>query len=112
MWVGGSPVLEGRTNFLYKAKVKADQWTQAVEPLIAMWKANLDLNGDDEAFGDFCHRVGADRLNVFAEAYTQQQRDATSEHIRALKVDGLKAGLRELGLPVSGKKAELVDRLM
>jgi len=68
LWVGGSPVLDGRTGWAYKSKVPDDEWENTVEPLLVYFKANR--LGPTEYFGDFCHRVGQEALETFAAGYT------------------------------------------
>mmetsp|Transcript_17020 Transcript_17020/g.39841 ORF Transcript_17020/g.39841 Transcript_17020/m.39841 type:complete len:634 (+) Transcript_17020:46-1947(+) len=67
LWVGGSPVLEGRTGWPYKSKVKDKNWEETLEPLLMYWKTGR--LGPTEAFGDFCHRVGQDALVEYASKY-------------------------------------------
>ena len=67
IWVGGSPVLDGRTGWAYKAKVPASEWENSVEPLLVFFKENR--LGPTEYFGDFCHRVGHEALVAYASAY-------------------------------------------
>jgi sulfite reductase (ferredoxin) len=66
IWVGGSPVLEARTNFLYKDRVPADSWEKELEPLLAFFK---EARTAGEAFGDFCARVGVAELQTYAAAH-------------------------------------------
>ena len=68
LWVGGSPVLDGRTGWAYKSKVPSDAWENTVEPLLVYFKTNR--LGPTEYFGDFCHRVGQEALETFAAGYT------------------------------------------
>jgi sulfite reductase (ferredoxin) len=68
LWVGGSPVLEGRTGWPYKSKVPADSWEDTIEPLLVYFKN--ERAGPTEFFGDFCHRVGQEALLAYAEKYT------------------------------------------
>ncbi|VEU44422.1 unnamed protein product [Pseudo-nitzschia multistriata] len=65
IWLGGSPVLT-RTAWPFKAKVKNDDLEVIVEPILAMFK---EQRQEFEAFGDFCHRVGADAIEKFSETY-------------------------------------------
>ena len=67
IWVGGSPVLDGRTGWAYKSKVPASEWENIVEPLLVFFKENR--LGSTEYFGDFCHRVGHEALVAYAAAY-------------------------------------------
>ena len=67
VWVGGSPVLEGRTGWPYKSKVKAADFEDTLEPLLAYFKDGRLSN--QEMFGDFCHRVGKEALEAYAETY-------------------------------------------
>merc|ERR1711871_1431768 len=68
LWVGGSPVLDGRTGWAYKSKVPADNWENTVEPLLVFFKESR--LGPTEYFGDFCHRVGHEALVAYAADYT------------------------------------------
>mmetsp|Transcript_45263 Transcript_45263/g.54890 ORF Transcript_45263/g.54890 Transcript_45263/m.54890 type:complete len:640 (+) Transcript_45263:171-2090(+) len=65
IWLGGSPVLT-RTAFAYKAKMKGDDFESTIEPVLAMF---IKQRQQFEAFGDFCHRVGAEAIEAFAESY-------------------------------------------
>merc|ERR1719305_1146374 len=60
IWVGGSPVLQGRTGFALKDRVKQDSWEDTLEPLLVAFKE--ERLGPAEFFGDYCHRVGKDAL--------------------------------------------------
>jgi len=66
IWLGGSPVLT-RTAYPYMAKMKVDDLEQTMEPVLAMF---IKQRNDYEAFGDFCHRVGADKIEAFSADYT------------------------------------------
>merc|ERR1712176_1638498 len=55
IWLGGAPVLT-RTAYPYKAKMKDPDLEMTIEPILRMFK---NLRHDFEAFGDFCHRMGA-----------------------------------------------------
>jgi len=59
MWLGGSPVLDGRTAFVYKGRVKNDKYEEALEPVLLQWKKD---RLPQEALGDYCWRVGVDAL--------------------------------------------------
>merc|ERR1712070_438287 len=65
VWLGGSPVLT-RTAWPFKAKMKNDLLEETMEPILAMFKAQRQ---EFEAFGDFCHRVGAEAIEKFSETY-------------------------------------------
>ena len=60
LWVGGSPVLAERTGFALVDRVPPDKFEETVEPLLALYKA--ERTSQVEAFGDFCHRAGAEKL--------------------------------------------------
>ena len=60
IWVGGSPVLEGRTGFSLIDRVKMNSWEDTMEPLLKAFKA--ERSGPTEFFGDYCHRVGKGAL--------------------------------------------------
>jgi len=65
VWLGGSPVLT-RTAWPYKAKMKNEFLEETMEAILAMFK---EQRHDFEAFGDFCHRVGAEAIEKFEETY-------------------------------------------
>jgi sulfite reductase (ferredoxin) len=68
LFVGGD--FEGtRLNFKLLEKVPHAAVISSFDPLFAAWAKD---GGADEGFGDFCHRVGAERLL----AYSASQRDA------------------------------------
>ncbi|GHO44895.1 NADPH-dependent assimilatory sulfite reductase hemoprotein subunit [Ktedonospora formicarum] len=58
IYVGGD-LLNTRMNTLYAASVHTEDLVAAIEPLLAFWKAERH---PQEGFGDFCHRVGIERL--------------------------------------------------
>lgn len=67
IWIGGSPMLDARTGWIYKSKVPASDWENTVEPLLVFFKHNrLDAT---ERFGDFCNRMGQDSLVAYASQY-------------------------------------------
>ena len=61
VWLGGSPVLT-RTAYPFLAKMKAEDMEVTLEPIFAMYKQQRQ---EFEAFGDFCHRVGADAIEAY-----------------------------------------------
>merc|ERR1712087_701045 len=65
VWLGGSPVLT-RTAYPYKAKMNRDALEETMEPILAMF---IQQRMEFEAFGDFCHRVGAEAIEKYSEAY-------------------------------------------
>ncbi len=65
VWLGGSPVLT-RTAFPYMAKMKDENLEATVEPILAMF---IQQRQEFEAFGDFCHRVGAEAIETYASNY-------------------------------------------
>jgi len=69
MWVGGSPVLAGRTGWAFKNKVKADSWEAELEPLLHFFKEKRLSSA--EAFGDFCFRVGQQALLDYSASYAK-----------------------------------------
>ena len=66
VWLGGSPVLT-RTAFPFKAKMKNTDMEATVEPILAMF---IQQRQQFEAFGDFCHRVGAEAIEAYSASYT------------------------------------------
>jgi sulfite reductase (ferredoxin) len=63
VWLGGSPVLT-RTAWPFKAKMKNTDLEETMEPILSMFKSQKQ---DFEAFGDFCHRVGAEAIEQYVE---------------------------------------------
>jgi sulfite reductase (ferredoxin) len=61
VWLGGSPVLT-RTAYPFLAKMKADDLEVTMEPIFTMFNQQRT---EFEAFGDFCHRVGAEAIEKF-----------------------------------------------
>lgn len=66
IWLGGSPVLT-RTAYPYIAKMKVDDLEDTLEPILAMF---IQQRNAFEAFGDFCHRVGAEAIEEYAKSYS------------------------------------------
>ncbi|GFH56672.1 hypothetical protein CTEN210_13148 [Chaetoceros tenuissimus] len=65
IWLGGSPVLT-RTAYPYVAKMKDEDLEATLEPVLAMF---IQQRQEFEAFGDFCHRVGAEAIESYASSY-------------------------------------------
>lgn len=65
LWLGGSPVLT-RTAYPYMAKMDKDKLEETMEPILAMF---IQQRMEFEAFGDFCHRVGAEAIEKYSESY-------------------------------------------
>lgn len=65
VWLGGSPVLT-RTGYPYMAKMKDEDLETTLEPLFVMFRQQRQ---EYEAFGNFCHRIGAMSIEGFAESY-------------------------------------------
>merc|ERR1711957_578811 len=65
VWLGGSPVLT-RTAWPFKAKMKNVDLEITMEPILMMFKQQKQ---EFEAFGDFCHRVGAEAIEEYSENY-------------------------------------------
>jgi sulfite reductase (ferredoxin) len=80
VWVGGNPGLTGLA-FTYANKVKYDDMERVLEPLFMYWKStSLDTEHADnnhhqkkESFGEFCTRMGPEKLTAFSEQYYQKQ---------------------------------------
>jgi sulfite reductase (ferredoxin) len=62
VWLGGSPVLT-RTAYPFMAKMNVDDLEVTLEPILKMFKAQRQPY---EAFGDFCHRVGAEAIESYS----------------------------------------------
>lgn len=65
VWLGGSPVLT-RTAYPYMAKMNVDALEETLEPILGMF---IQQRQQFEAFGDFCHRVGADAIEAYSKTY-------------------------------------------
>jgi sulfite reductase (ferredoxin) len=65
LWLGGSPVLT-RTAYPFMAKMDRDKLEETMEPILAMF---IQQRMEFEAFGDFCHRVGAEAIEKYSETY-------------------------------------------
>lgn len=65
IWLGGSPVLT-RTAYPFMAKMKIDKLEETIEPIFAMF---IEQKQPFEAFGDFTHRVGAQAIEDYMNAY-------------------------------------------
>jgi len=65
LWLGGSPVLT-RTAYPFMAKMKDDQLESTLTPIFDMF---IKQRQEFEAFGDFCHRVGAESIEKYMESY-------------------------------------------
>lgn len=66
VWLGGSPVLT-RTAYPFMSKMDTDKLEDTMEPILAMF---IQQRQEFEAFGDFCHRVGADAIEAYSQGYT------------------------------------------
>lgn len=58
IYVGGD-LVNTRMNALYAPSIHTDKIISTIQPLLALWRDERDV---DEAFGDFCYRVGLDYL--------------------------------------------------
>jgi len=68
LWLGGSPSQSGRTGYPTDIfKMKYDDLEKTVEPIFAMYKGQR--NAADEAFGDFCYRVGWPAIQAYMDGY-------------------------------------------
>jgi len=69
LWLGGSPDQSERTGYATDIfKMKFEDLEATVEPIFAMYKSQRQTA--NEAFGDFCFRVGWDAIKAFMETYT------------------------------------------
>mmetsp|Transcript_156282 Transcript_156282/g.271903 ORF Transcript_156282/g.271903 Transcript_156282/m.271903 type:complete len:285 (+) Transcript_156282:3-857(+) len=68
VWLGGSPAQSERTAFeSHLFRMKFEDLETELEPIFAMYKLQ---STKDEAFGDFCYRVGKDAIEEFCKGYT------------------------------------------
>mmetsp|Transcript_28302 Transcript_28302/g.57168 ORF Transcript_28302/g.57168 Transcript_28302/m.57168 type:complete len:639 (+) Transcript_28302:226-2142(+) len=65
VWLGGSPVLT-RTAWPFMARMDRDKLEETMEPILGMF---IEQRMEFEAFGDFCHRVGAEKIEEYAKTY-------------------------------------------
>jgi sulfite reductase (ferredoxin) len=65
VWLGGSPVLT-RTAYPYMAKMDTDDLEKTMEPILAMF---VQGRTEYEAFGDYCHRAGAEAIEKYCASY-------------------------------------------
>jgi len=75
IWLGGSPDLT-RLALKWKDKVKWVDMDATLEPLLAFWKQQRSHS--DEAFGDFCTRIGLQGLSEYVPLSSTTQSAATS----------------------------------
>jgi len=67
LWLGGSPA-QTRTAFMTDIfKMKFEDLEATMEPIFAMYKSQRSTA--DEAFGNFCHRMGWPAIKEFMESY-------------------------------------------
>jgi len=66
VWLGGSPVLT-RTAYPFMAKMDTNDLEITLEPILAMF---IQQKQEFEAFGDFCHRAGAEAIEEYSKSYT------------------------------------------
>jgi len=66
VWLGGSPVLT-RTAYPFMAKMKDEKLEETLEPILDMF---IKQRQEFEAFGDFCHRAGAEAIEKYMESYS------------------------------------------
>merc|ERR1711937_1115636 len=66
IWLGGTEQLSS-VGFTYEDKVKSQDLEATLEPIFALYKMKRKPN---EAFGNFCKRVGKAQIQAFAAKYT------------------------------------------
>lgn len=66
VWLGGSPVLEGRTGYPYLSKVRTATFEETLEPVLAFF---IESRYKFEAFGDFTFRMGPEVIEEYANKY-------------------------------------------
>ena len=64
IWLGGSPNLEERTGYALKDRVKYANMKDFLRPIFTFWRDNRYEN---EAFGDFCYRMGPDEVGRLSD---------------------------------------------
>jgi len=68
VWLGGSPAQSERTAFeSHMYRMKFADLEKELEPIFAMYKLK---STKDEAFGDFCWRMGKDAIEQYCNEYT------------------------------------------
>ena len=68
IYVGGD-LVGTRLNALYAPSVHIDKLVSTIRPLLRLWR---DERRQQEAFGDFCYRVGLDYLHTRVEVQLQE----------------------------------------
>jgi len=68
LWLGGSPAQTRTATATDIFKMPFDKLEETVEPIFAMYKSQR--NTAEEAFGDFCHRVGWPAIKDFMDSYS------------------------------------------
>ncbi len=68
IYVGGD-LVNTRMNALYAPSVRLDKLVTTIQPLLRLWR---DERKQNEAFGDFCYRVGLDYLHTRTESLQQE----------------------------------------
>jgi len=63
LWLGGSPVLT-RTAWPFMQKMKDKDLEATLTPILSMFK---EQKHEFEAFGDFTHRVGEEKIREYCE---------------------------------------------
>ena len=103
--------LSQRSAFVQKKSDEPNfQRDQDLAPKVV---SNNDAYTGDEAFESLSNKEPLELVNSkIATVATQIKTQETLDDIRCLTVHMLKEKLREAGLPVSGKKSELIDRLL
>jgi len=70
VWLGGHPAQAGRTAFeSHLKRAKLDDLEKNLTPIFEMYKTQR--TSPDEAFGDFCYRVGKEDIEAFATKYAE-----------------------------------------
>ena len=69
VWLGGHPAQSERTAEPVPSlfKMKLSDLEATMEPIFAMYKTQRVA--EDEAFGNFCHRVGIPAIEEYSAAY-------------------------------------------
>lgn len=75
LWFGGSPN-QTRLAWPYLEKVSEDDLESVISPVLEMFKSKCFV---DEAFGDFCSRMGKAEITAFVERKADANAGAVSE---------------------------------
>ncbi len=107
VWLGADPH-QTRLAEPYQDDMPIEELEKTLEPLLAYFKSDRE---EEESFGDFCHRIGFDKLREFSATYKPKSTSKTRHRIRIRDeiYDRLKAESARRGKPMSQIATEAID---